>query len=223
MKKRRVLMRRKKIRVSVTRHLFLLVTLIMFSIAMMQNSSSINVYEAKRGVSMRVTSNNNAFIGIMHENLYHVMFHEDNNTITISIKNNLPCTADYELALSGIPIDEFNPSSFRLSPNGSQNIDIKIKGIEGKSEIQGNIVAKFIDGSINTNFKFQVMVKLQPKETEMPTAVQGEIGPDSSNLLKLNKNSTLSTVDKVVIENNNNINKNEKNAELSTKALGSQK
>jgi len=170
--------RRKKMLVSLN-YIIILNMLILLSIATSRSSFGIDVFQAERGVNARVVSNDKAFVGIIHDEVYKVVYPNESKHISLWIKNNLPYKAAYELVLSGLLIKDFEPGSFSLYPDEEQLIEIKLLDLEEmldlsklldlneanerSFDIEGYISAEFDDGSINAKFRFEVIVEL-PKE-----------------------------------------------------------
>lgn len=126
-----------------------------------QISFGIDLFESNKNVSMKIASDNDAFVGINVYELYEDVTPGD--VITFSIINNLPGLADYELELVGTPIQEFSPSNFTLLPGEEETIVVNVLGdieaIEGPYNIVGNVVANSNDEIIYTGFDFGINVQ----------------------------------------------------------------
>lgn len=168
----------------------ILLVLALVWIAVSQSSFGIDVFQAGRGVNARIVSDDRAFVGIIYNDVYKVVYSNDgnNNYITMRIENNLPYRASYELVLSGLPIKDFTPGRFTLDPNERQLIEIQMldleEAVEGIFSVQGYISAEFAHGSVDVAFRFEVEVELpEPESVEGEETSQSEQKSDEIEIL----------------------------------------
>ena len=210
-------MRRRENKILLSLHYIIILIMLMFvSISTFQNSFGMDVIQAQRGVNAKVVSNDKAFVGIIHDEVYKVVYPNDSNYITMHIKNNLPYRVAYELDLSGLPIKDFAPDSFMLSPNEKQLIEIQMLDFDEAVEmldlneatkrnyiVQGNISAQSDYGSINVTFQFEVDVELSKPELvgteilhdETQVELEGDGGEEDMNKIIVNEINSISLKD----------------------------
>lgn len=160
--------------------------LLLVFISTPQSSVGMDIFQATRGVNARVATNDKAFVGIIYDEVYKVVYPNDNNHITMYIENNLPYRVKYKLDLAGLPIKDFAPGSFELKPNEKQLIEIQMLDLEeaievlgseeaikmlnseeaakGIFNVLGNISAEYDQGSVSAAFEFKVDVDLPNPE-----------------------------------------------------------
>lgn len=201
----------------------ILFVLALASFTIFHGSFGIDVFQANRGVMARVASNHNAFVGIIYDEVYEVVYSDDSNYITMCIKNNLPYRVEYELGLYGEPIKDFSPRRFELYPNEKQLIEIQMLDLEEANEgifgICGYISAKFDYGSVDAEFQFDVNIELPEQELVEIEGLHEDIQVITEDVLEENENEIKENeFDSIDIKNSdeNEGNSNEKQGEMET-------
>ncbi len=177
--------RRKRHKRTLSLHYLLaLMMLISVLISTTQSSFGIDVLQAGRGINAVIAANDSAFVGIMHDDVYKVVYSEEksNNFISMHVKNNMPEQATFSISLSGQTVKDYLPGSFTLSPGEVQFIEIQLldleeafeKSIEGISDILGIVSAQSGQGSVNAQFSFAVEVDLPEKKETREELQEGE-------------------------------------------------
>jgi len=118
-----------------------------------------------------------AFAGLQIDDHYLV---DQGGTFQFAVRNNLPVDADFELQLTGDPVNSVAPVDFELMPGESQTITVSIRDSVHSGEdpvtydIDGMITAEWEKGEITAGFGLQVSVNPVPVEPSPESVQEGE-------------------------------------------------
>jgi len=214
-------MKRRMNKILLSLHCLTSIVLILVFITTSHGTFGIDVFEANRGVTARVVSNDKAFVGLIYDEVYQIVYPNDGSNVTVSmyVKNNLPYEVEYELDLSGKPIKDFSPRTFTLDPNKQKEIKIQMldleEATEGVFDVEGIILAEFDDGRIDVEFQFEVDIELPEPELVENEVLGMDKAPEENveNVCEENADKTIENeinpVD-VKVNNENKDNSNEK-------------